>query len=102
MNTKNREEVKKLAICKKCGEVETYEVKKSTSLCLYCKECDGWITNKKYDTTGRTKEDYKREYMQNQPATQKQMRMIRSVVRYGGPVKSKYHAMQIIKEYTGE
>lgn len=86
-------------ICKKCGGYEFYEVKKANNLCVYCKMCDSWITNKKHDFSGKNKEDYKNEYLEKQPPTDKQIWFLRNKIKYKGEIKNKFHASELISKY---
>jgi hypothetical protein len=54
---------------------------------------------KQTDNEGKTKEDYKNEYLDNQPATQQQIAYIRNLQRAG---ISKFQANKIIEILKGE
>jgi metal-responsive CopG/Arc/MetJ family transcriptional regulator len=65
--------------CKDCGSTDFYEKEIIDSLGrphtqIRCQECDGWITTKKRpENIGKTKQDYIKEHMSNEPATDKQV-----------------------------
>lgn len=69
--------------CKYCGSVDFYEKEKIDSLGrphtqIRCNECDGYKTTKKRpENIGKTKEDYRNEYMANQHSTEKQVNYIK-------------------------
>lgn len=87
--------------CKNCGCTEFYKEKRGPHLGVYCSACKAWQKwEKQPGNEGKTKEDYKNEYLDKQPATDQQRYYIRNLLKQN-PL-SKYQASEIIKILGGE
>lgn len=79
--------------CKVCESERMEERPKGPHLGIYCSDCGKLQQWKKQDTTGKTKEDYKNEYMDNEKATIPQIGKIKFML----VGISKFTASQIIE-----
>ena len=86
--------------CKKCGCDEFEETIKGPHLGLYCKNCGAWQSWVKHSTNPKTKDEYRNEYLDNQPATDTQVHYIRNLLVQ--TKLSKFAAGEIIKLLGGE
>lgn len=86
--------------CKHCDCEEFYEEARPPHVGLYCCSCKKWQQWVKKDTTGKTKEDYKAEYLTKELATDQQRTYIRNLLRQNK--LNKYQADQIIRVLGGE
>ena len=82
--------------CKNCGCEEFYTEQKGPHLGIYCKACNQWQKWGKQSDLVKTKEEYKHEYMSNQPATPEQKVFLKRL-GYVGEVKNRSHATRIIE-----
>ena len=90
--------------CKKCKNTEFYNEEKTTAdgriqLGIYCNECKTWQKWEKQNNTNKSSDEYKKEYMEKQPATKKQEWYIKKIVKYEGETLNKWQASQIIDHY---
>ena len=86
--------------CKKCGCDEIYKEMKGPHLGMYCKRCNAWQAWEKHTDNPKTKEEYRDEYMDKQPATELQIIYIKNLLKQV-PV-SKLKAREIIRQLGGE
>lgn len=87
--------------CKYCGCKEFYREQKGPHLGVYCSSCGRWQKWEKQPCNeGKTKEDYKNEYMDKQTASDEQVYYIRNLLRQ--VTLSKYQAGRIIEILGGE
>jgi hypothetical protein len=85
--------------CKNCGCTEFYKEMKGPHLGVYCKACGSWQKWEKHTDNPKTKEEYKAEYLDKQPATPEQIYYIKNLQKGG---ISKFQAMKIIEILRGE
>lgn len=87
--------------CKYCGCTEFYEEIKGPHLGEYCRACNGWQRWKKQiGNEGKTKDDYRNEFLDKQPATDQQRAYIRNLLKQNQ--LSKLQASKIIEALGGE
>ncbi len=85
--------------CKYCGCEEFDRVPKGPHLGVYCKSCGKWQMWEKHTLNPKTKEEYRDEYLDHQPATQEQIYYIKNLQRNG---ISKLQATKIIEILKGD
>lgn len=89
--------------CKHCGYTGDDFIRKSSGPHIgeYCPSCGKWLKwEKQPGNEGKTKEDYKNEYLDKQPATEQQQAYIKNLLKQN-PL-SKYKASRIIEILGGE
>lgn len=90
-------------ICKECGCEVFKEESKGIHVGLYCCSCGKWIKWVKQDKNSNiNKDDYIKENMSNEDATEKQIWFIRNIIKYKGIVGSKLHASNLISDYKNK
>ena len=83
----------------KCKCVEFELIQKGPHLGKYCVNCEKWHGWVKQNKESKTKEEHKKEYMSNQPHTEKQEYFLRRVVGYFGEIRNRLHASELISRY---
>jgi uncharacterized Zn finger protein (UPF0148 family) len=86
--------------CKHCGCTEFERIPRGPHLGVYCKACGQWQKWEKHSENPKTREEYRNEYLDKQPATEQQRIYIRNLLRQN-PL-SKYQASKIIELLGGE
>lgn len=86
--------------CKGCGCTEFEEKGKGPHIGIYCANCGKFDKWKKHSTNPKTKEEYRNEYLDKEPATDAQIIYIKNLLSYTRP--SKYGASEIIRILGGE
>ena len=85
--------------CKKCGCTDSEMITKGPHLGLYCSACGAWDSWIKHTINTKTKEEYKDEYMDKEPASNSQVIYIRNLLKNK---ISKFKACKIIDLLGGE
>jgi hypothetical protein len=85
--------------CKYCGCTELERIPKPPHIGVYCKACGKWQKWEKHTDNPKTKEEYRDEYLDKQPATSEQIYYIKNLQKNG---ISKYQANKIIEVLKGE
>ena len=84
--------------CKKCDcEIMILKVS-GPHTGKYCAACNTWFEWVKVDKTSKSSEKYKNEWLENQPATDKQIEYLKAL-GHKGEVKNKLHASELISRY---
>jgi len=82
--------------CKHCGYKDTYTEQKGVHLGEYCSSCGKWLKWVRQEVNqGKSKEDYKNEYLKKEAATDTQKYYIKNLLRQ--KQITKYHASKIIE-----
>ena len=87
-------------VCKNCGNTEFYTETRGPHKGVYCKACGTWQKWEKYSSNPKTKEEYRNDYLDKQPATEQQRAYIRNLLRQNQ--LSKFQAIKIIEVLGGE
>jgi len=85
--------------CKYCGCTELERIPKPPHIGVYCKSCGKWQKWEKHTNNPKTREEYRDEYLDRQPATQEQIYYIKNLQKNG---ISKFQANKIIEVLKGE
>lgn len=94
-------------VCKSCGGVEFNFIEKTIAdgrmqLEQRCKYCNTFLKWAKQDKNlGKHKNKYINEWLEGQPATDKQIEYLK-ILGYKGEVKNKLHASELINKYKSK
>ncbi len=81
--------------CKYCGCEEFYKEVKNMHLGVYCKACNEWQIWEKHTDNTKTKEEYLDEWLEKQPASQKQIVYVKAQI---GSSINKLQIKKVLKD----